>query len=153
MASIREQILAHLKTRFEAITAGVDGFTETWEVVTREPLSAQPTIVKGQAAIGIYELPERSAPNIGVTNKTLRLVLEFHYKLDDAELASMELNRLLLDVQRTMLSDTTSGGLSLNVTEDGNELDIDGPGDGLVVGAAVFNVLYRHKTGDPSLAA
>jgi hypothetical protein len=80
----------------------------------------------------------------------LTVVIEFYCSLMIGDEPATELNKMLLDVQRTIRQDIYCSGLSLNIVESKNELDIDGPTDNLVAGVVEFSVLYRHLVDDPA---
>jgi hypothetical protein len=59
------------------------------------------------------------------------------------------LNQMLTDVQRVFRSDVTCGGLSINIMERKNQIDVDGPLEKCVTGVVEFVVSYRHAADDP----
>lgn len=148
LVSKREQIMDHLVERFENMTAGTDGYTTTWNVVTRKPLGM--TEVKIGSALGLFDTREDKTPDMQFMRCTLSVVCEFYHSMKIGDAPGTQLNRMLLDVQRAMRSDIYCGGLALNVVEVRSELDIDGPEDNLVAGIVEFQVLYRHYVDDPS---
>jgi hypothetical protein len=146
-ASMREQIMEHLATRFKNVRSGADGYTTTWNTVARRPIAV--TEIKMGNVLGVFDVSEVKTPDMQFTRSAMRVMVEFFYVMQMGDEPSTELNRMLLDVQRTMLSDIYCGGLSLNTVEIRNELDIDGPADRVVAGVAEFQVLYRHNVHDP----
>jgi hypothetical protein len=146
--SKRERIMTHLKERFEAIQSGIDGFSTTWNQVTRQPLSKS-AVAMGDC-LGLFDIREEKTPHMQFMLCTLTVVVEFYSRMQLGDDPATELNRMLLDVQRTFRSDIQCGGLALNIVETKNELDIDGPGDSLVAGVVEVQVQYRHYVDDPS---
>ena len=146
--SKREQIMQHLVDRFEAMQDGTDGYTTTWNTVTRKPVSI--TAVKMGNALGLFDTREDKVPDMQFMRATLSVVCEFYHSMKIGDEPGTQLNRMLLDVQRAMRSDIYCGGLTLNVVEVRSELDIDGPEDNLIAGVVEFQVLYRHYVDDPS---
>lgn len=145
--SMREAIMEHLATRFKNVRAGVDGYSTTWNTVARRPIG-KAEINMGNV-VGIFDTEEIKTRDMQFTRSQLRVMVEFFYTLKIGDEPSTELNRMLVDVQRLMLSDIYCGGLSLNIVENRNELDIDGPADRIVAGVAEFQVQYRHSVHDP----
>lgn len=149
LLSKREQIMQHLQQRFSALRAGEDGYTTTWNVVTRRPLTKQ-EVAMGDA-IAIFDTGEEKTAEIGFYRCMLYVSAEFFYALKTGDDPSTELNRLLVDIQRAIRVDVTCGGVAFNMVELRNELDIDGPADRLVAGVVEFQVQYRHLIDDPRL--
>ena len=147
MPSIREKIMAHLEDRFRDVREGEDGYATTWNVVVRRPMTK--TEVGLGKAIGLYDTEEQKTPQIGYMICTLTVICEFFYAMKIGDDAATELGVMLTDIQRTRRSDVTCGGISINIVEVRNELDIDGPADRLVAGACEFQVQYRHSLDDP----
>lgn len=145
--SKREQIMAHLERRLTSVREGVSGYTSTWNTVVRRPLTKQEVAIGD--AIALFDTDEEKTAEIGFYRCFLTVMVEFFYTLKAGDNPSTELNRLLLDIQRIMRSDVTCGGLSFNILEVRNELDIDGPADRLVAGVVEFQVQYRHLLDDP----
>jgi hypothetical protein len=145
--SLREQIMQHLVQRFVDVRANDDGYTTTWNVVVRRPMTK--TEIGMGNAIGLYDTEEEKSALIGYYNSLLTVSVEFYYNSAIGDEPSQELNRMLMDVQRCMRSDPTCAGLTFNIVEVRNELDIDGPSDRLVAGMAEFQVSYRHRLDDP----
>jgi hypothetical protein len=145
--SLREQIMEHLVRRFEDIREGRDGFKTTWNVVVRRPMTK--TEVGMGRALGLYDTDEVKTPQIGHMMCTMSVVCEFFYAMNLGDEPSTELNTMLTDIQRTMRLDVNCSGLSINIVEVRNELDIDGPADRLVAGVCEFQVQYRHSLDDP----
>jgi hypothetical protein len=146
--SKRERIMQHLTERFQARQAGVDGALITWNMVTRKPISR--TEVGMGDTLGIFDVRETKDPVMQHMVCELTVIFEFYCALMLGDEPSTELNRMLLDVQRTIRTDIYCSGLSLNIVESKNELDIDGPTDSLVAGVIEVTVLYRHLVDDPS---
>lgn len=142
--------MEHLVDRFKAIRRGNDGYTTTWNVVVRRPFTNTETQLGD--ALGIYDVSERKEPRISGFDCFLSISIEFFHKVYEGDEPSTELNRMLLDIQRALRSDITCGGLSINLVERSNELDIEGPTDMLIAGVLEAEVHYRHSPDDPSVA-
>ena len=146
--SKREQIMQNIAARFEAVQAGVNGYSTTWNIVTRKPV-ARSVVAMGDT-IGIFDVREHKVQEMQHMRCTLSVTLEFYGAVQIGDEPSTLLNTMLLDVQRTIRQDIYCSGLSLNVVENKNELDIDGPTDMVVAGIVEISVLYRHLVDDPS---
>lgn len=146
--SRREQIMLHLVDRFKGLRRNVDNYTTTWNVVVRRPMTNTETQLGD--AMGIFDVSERKEFRIGHVDAFLTVNLEFFHKVRDGDEPSTELNRMLLDVQRACRSDINCGGLTINILEMTNELDIEGPTDRLVAGVVEIEIHYRHALNDPS---
>jgi hypothetical protein len=146
--SRRERIMAYLETIFRQMRSGVNDYTTTWNIVARRPLSKEEVSAVGNA-LTIFDVAEVKEQEIGYDRCSLTVELEFFYCLKMGDKPSSELNRMLLDIQRKMREDVTSGGLSINVSEERNELDLLGPADRVVAGVVEFTILYRHVINDP----
>lgn len=148
--TVREQIMRHLKTRFEAQRKGVNGFNLTWTGgVFRRAVTKQEN--REGNTIELIDVGEKKKSGIGYEMVHLRVVAEFHVKMMDGDEPSSVLNEALGDVVRTVGLDIQCGGLALNVEDEGNELDIDGATDMVASGVVVFIVTYRCKSNDPTV--
>ena len=153
--SLRERILTVLKSRYENIEAGVDGYTITWNRVVRRPLTE--TEQEAGDALAIIDSAEVKSAEVQHYRSTMTVFTEFWIKLMEGDDPSVRLNLALLDVQRTMLSDIgaleTPGDpttqLAVDITEVRNEFDIDSAADRLVGGIVQWEVIYRHSEDDP----
>ena len=146
--SKRERIMEHLKERFEARQEGVGGAMYTWNMVTRRPIS-RVEVAQGNT-IGLFDVQEEKHQEMMHMRCHLAVVVEFYCSLMIGDEPSTELNKMLLDVQRTIRQDIYCSGLTLNVVENKNQLDIDGPTDNMVAGVVEFMVQYRHLVDDPA---
>lgn len=156
--SLRERIMQHLKARFEGIVAGAtvtltDGRTAqiatAWNVVARKPLSKEQ--LRFGPALAMFDVSERKEPETMFNRVHLGVIIEFFDAMKLGEEPSTALNRMLMDVQHTLMMDIRCGGLSLDIRETGNELSVDGPGDNLLGGMARIEVIYRHRAASPRL--
>lgn len=150
-ASKRENLMRWLKHVFEEQRAGTNGMTQTWDVVSRSPLTKEE--MRRGTAIAIFDTAERKESRISggsgaPVDAHLMVQAEFYLVTQIGDNAGSELNRLLLDVQRTFMGDVTLGGRAINVVEARSELDVDGPADRLVAGMVEFSIHYRHRRDD-----
>lgn len=144
----RWKIVEHLRDRFLACKQGRDGRYMTWNVVKTEPI-LKPDTITGNA-IGLYVPRETKEAAVSHTYATLSLATEFHVKIGLGDDAAKIAHLVLGEVESIVLSDINSGGLSLNIVEKGNELDVEGPqGSNLVSGIVFWEVQYRHRVGNP----
>lgn len=146
--SIREQILVNLKSRFSSVQPGVDGHTVEWLLVERAPINN--SNIRNGEVISILDAEEVKTPRIAHMECNLTVVTEFWYKMKQGDEGSTEANRLLADVQKTMREDIYSNGLTYNIIELRNSLDVDSVNDRLVNGVIFWQVNYRHKLNDPT---
>lgn len=145
--TIRSEIIAHLMARFAACVEGEGGRYITWNNVSDCPLTANEKT--HSPAVGIFDGPERKSPEVGRSRCTLALSTEFHFKLGKGDNPSEVGRRVMGEVQTVMCSDIYCGGLTLNIVEVGNELDVEGPNDTSVSGIIFWEILYRHSAGNP----
>jgi hypothetical protein len=146
--SYRDNIMEYYLDLFVNLRAGTDEYSVTWNSVERKPLPASPSNFPS-TAISIMDHRESKKELIGMYQCHLIIHTEFAIRLNVGDNPSVELNRLMLDVQRAMRKDNTAGGLIINVVETNSELDIEGPGDRLVGGIISWEVHYRHALDDP----
>jgi hypothetical protein len=139
-----------LVQRFLDLRKGIDNYSTTWNVVVRRPFTNSETQLGD--ALGIFDVSEEKTVRIGYVDCALSVQVEFFHKVFEGDEPSIELNRMMLDVQRAMRSDITCGGLSINIEEIRNHLDIEGPTDRLVAGVVEWKITYRHSLNDPSVA-
>lgn len=147
MDSHRHRIIAHLMARFEAQQAGTDGAVISWDNVVDVPPSKEQQ--EARYTVGIYDTSEKVVPKIGVDERALNVVVEFHLTLYEDDPQGRYIREALAEVQRVMGSDIYCGGLTMNVIERGSELEVTSAHDRRVAGVAVFEVKYRTPTNNP----
>lgn len=148
--TVREQIMRHLKARFEARRKGVDGFNITWSGGVFRRAATKQENREGNS-IELIDVGEKKKSGIGYEMVHLRVVAEFHIRMMSGDEPSSILNEALGDVVRTVGIDIQCGNLALNIEDEGNELDIDGADDMVASGVVVFIVTYRCKSNDPTV--
>lgn len=146
--SLRDNICEYWVSKFMDVDEDVDGHPLRWNSVLRVPLPKAEKILGN--ALAIMDTRERKTPEIAATRCNLTLATEFAIRGFEGDNIASEVNKIMTSVQRVMLSDISSGGLSLHVVENASELDIEGPGDRLVGGVIFWDIQYRHKLGDPT---
>jgi hypothetical protein len=148
--SIRENILANLKTTLEGITIAL-GYNNTMASIQRwnqrgNSLALVPCIV-----VNSGQEEKKPEPNPQATCK-LAIYLDVWYRQDDDETRPSDqiISSLLADVEKAIMVDPTRGGNA----EDTNILNntpfetIDGqPSFGVVV---ELEIVYKHKLTDPT---
>ena len=156
--TIRERILDYLIDSFanqqEGVPPGVDAWgnpTEydfTWDVVQREPLTDRER--KKRFALAIIEQSEQKNPQTEpCTHSFMQLTFEFFCLVQRDESPAEITNMILGNIQRRLKEDITAGGLSYNIREVGNDIDIDAWADRQIDGVVNVAVLFKHATVDP----
>ena len=149
--SIRENILAELKTTLEAITVA-HGYANTIASVQRwnqrgNPLALVPCIV-----VNSGQEEKKPEPNPQATCK-FTIYLDVWYRQDDDETRPSDqiISSLLADVEKALMVDPTRGGNA----EDTNILNntpfetLEGqPSFGIIV---ELEIIYKHKLTDPTV--
>ena len=144
---VRERILQHLATRFTSRVEGTNGAVISWDQVVRTPI---PASLNGMnSAIGIFDPAEAKKAQMGHNVCLLTVITEFTEKARLGDEPSTRLNLLLADVQRTMREDIYCGGLTLNIEEVRNEIDVEGVASKMLSGMVEWTVTYRHRASDP----
>lgn len=144
--TIRERIMVQLVATFEA--APVAPLVLNWDVVTRDPVTAT-TVQNVDTALGLYDTTERVRERTGYEERFLNVVVEFHLRMAEDDVASRFLNHAIGEVVSRVGADLSHGGLAIDTKEAGNELDVDGQYDKYVSGVIVFEVRYRCRPNDP----
>ena len=154
--SIRERILDHIATRFKNAAAGGSYTTRwgdthtyqfTWSGVHRRPAS-QNEMKYGHNLV-ILDVKEQKARETGYDRAHIQVNFEFYMTVLTGDEPSTVLNAALLEVQTILGLDLTCGGLSIDIREIKNELDILGSAEKVVAGMLEVHVVYRHRPGDP----
>jgi hypothetical protein len=145
--SKRERIMAHLQG---AVRPAARCRRRALHVEHWLPAAHQPIEVGMGDTIGLFDVSRVKNQEMQHMRCDLTVVVEFYCALMIGDDPATELNKMLLDVQRTIRADIYCSGLTLNIVESKNELDIDGPTDNLVAGVVEFSVLYRHLVDDPA---
>jgi hypothetical protein len=153
--TIRMRCLAAINTALEAMTAGEpadDPYTVQFSKVEHGPLGD--TDHRKRYVAGIVPGRERKQTLYPFDQCTLEVAIEFRMMVNrDDDDPEVEAERLLGEIQRKLHEDTTLGGLAIDLRETGNEVDLEMYDDKSVVGVVFFDLLYRHRTTDPRLAA
>jgi len=137
-----------IKVLFVDMLEGVDGYTVTWDRIRRAPIDSHDATMR--SSLAILDTREIKNPDVhDLMRSTMRVIFEAKYRTMQGDEPSTELNRLILDIQRKVREDINLGGLTLNITEAGNEIDIEGHADNIVTATVFVDVLYRHVISDP----
>lgn len=147
--SIRERAVAALTAQFKDQRVGVptlDPYDFTWDIVRRSPLLDDE---RQERVLAVLEQDESKVAQFSQTNATLSVALEFAIRLNSRQAPSECLNEVLLNVQRQVREDLTLGGLTYNVREVGNSVDVDHFTDRQVRGIVFLEINYKHSEDDP----
>ncbi len=125
-----------------------DPFTTQFDRVQRAPLTDLSW--KHAYTLGIHDQTERKERKTMFYYCTLPVVLEFRYVRQAQEVSSVELNRILYDIQRWLAIDYTWGGLAINTIETSSDIYIDDVDEKKISGAVMVDLTYRHYWNDPS---
>lgn len=145
--SKRQRIMMFFEDAFLAARQYEDGYQTTWTAVSRKPLTKQE--IQSGNAIAFYDVNEAKTPQMQFFLCDLTVFVEFYHTMAIGEHAADVLNQMLTDVQRKLREDITCGGLSYNLLERKNQIDVDGPLEKVVNGVVEFVVTYRHAVDDP----
>lgn len=150
--TIRERILANIKTTLEAITTG-NGYSNTIASVQRwdkrgNPLRLVPCIV-----VNAGQEEKQMQPNPYFTCR-LSIYLDLWIRQDESDSTATDviLSSLLGDVEKTLMIDTTRGGFAIDTNIKSNvpfETVEGQPHAGLTI---ELEILYQHTQSDPSIA-
>ena len=149
--SVRSNIMGHLQERFQSVTPGTAPwatYTVNWNLVQQAPLQ-KADIIMGDA-LSLLDVKEKTEAVIGLYRCDLQVAIEYYHAVDAGDDPSTSLNRLLTDVQRTMMSDIYCGQMSMNMVELGSENDIGAQTDRTVHGVSFWKVTYQRKLNDPT---
>lgn len=148
--SIRQRIMDNLKQRFEAARHDFIEVDQEWSLVTRNPVGKD-AMLQLRSLVALYDLKEGKVDRINYQMCTITLATEFyvraHYDDDDP---SKMIGEAMTEVQKTIQADINCGGLSVDIKEMGNEIDLETYGSRIAAGVVMWNVVYRHKTADPT---
>lgn len=150
--TIRERILANIKTTIEAITTA-NGYANTIASVQRwdkrgNPLRLVPCIV-----VNAGQEEKEMSPNPYFTCR-LSVYLDVWIRQDDADSTATDviLSGILGDIEKALMIDNTRGGFAIDTNIKSNvpfETVEGQPHAGLTV---EIEVLYQHTQSDPSIA-
>ena len=157
-STIREQILDQVETALKAVEAGSTYFT-TFPDTAVERMRSTSLNQLVYPAVKIWEGPEEKSTNavrgnpvpIGMILCILTLEIHFFFRADASQ-ASEDGNEIIHDIEVAMntLDGDTIGGVLVRIESLGNFLTLAEPSDPEWEGVCVFEVIYRHKRGDPS---
>ncbi len=148
--TIRERAVECLVLALESMQDGfptTDPYSVTWEIVARQELGVLGE--RKKYALAVIEGLERKEPKISQMECFLPVALEFRMILEPDDNPSVEGNRVLGDIQRKVREDIHLQGLTLNLVETENELDIEDAQDRQIGGTVMIEIHYRHAENDP----
>ena len=150
--TIRERILANIKTTLEAITIA-NGYVNTIASVQRwdkrgNPLRQVPCIV-----VNAGQEEKQMSPNPYFTCR-LSVYLDVWIRQDEADATATDviLSGILGDIEKAIMIDNTRGGFAIDTNIKSNvpfETVEGQPHAGLTI---ELEVLYQHTQSDPSIA-
>ena len=153
--TIRMRCLEAIREALEAVVAGEpedDPYTIAFSKVEHGPLGDVDH--RKRFVAGIVPGRETKQTMYPLDQCTLPVAIEFRMTVNrDDDEPGLEAERALGEIQRKLHEDTTLGGLAIDLRETGNEIDLEMYDDKSVVGVVFFDLLYRHRTTDPRLAA
>ena len=147
--TIRERILAAMKTSAEAIVEGQDGYLLEFPLVTREDIGLRHE--RTFPALGIYDGPGQKLVQTNQRTPTLLVTLDARTFVPDGKTQSEVGNELLGQIQKWLYENQQFGGLTLKADDRANEIDIDSHGDRWVQVSVWVELLYRHGLFDPTI--
>ena len=157
---IREQILDEVETVLKAIAAGSTYFN-TIAAAAVERMRQSPLSQDVTPAVAIIEGDEQKSSSAiaghpvpaGLTLCVLPLELHFIFRAD-VTTASENGNKLIHDLEVAMatVDGDIIGGALVRIDPTGNTLLLSDLSQPIWEGAAFFEVIYRHKRGNPSAA-
>ncbi len=150
--TIRERILANIKTTLEAITIA-NGYDNTIASVQRwdkrgNPLRQVPCIV-----VNAGQEEKQMSPNPYFTCR-LSVYLDVWIRQEEADATATDviLSGILGDIEKALMIDNTRGGFAIDTNIKSNvpfETVEGQPHAGLTI---ELEVLYQHTQSDPSIA-
>ncbi|MDG5496969.1 MULTISPECIES: hypothetical protein [Azospirillaceae] len=153
METKRQRIIKAVQAVLERLQAGQpadDPYGISFTKIYREVLDDG--LVKGKAAVAaVLDKTETKLRLVNHDQCTLRVNVEFHVMYGTGDQRADRMNAVLGDIQRAFRSDFTLGGVAINCTEAGNEIDSTGRFTGYGSGTLLLDILYRHAKHDPRL--
>lgn len=147
--SIRKQILAAIKTKFESLVAGTDGYNYTWFKVTNAPMPRNYTLNDNEIRFYVdYE--NKIEDGYQSITKIMNVQVEFWHPVAEEEIPGNILEDMLADSVKAMTADIYWGGLAINTQETGNDLTYEENENRLIYGVSTWEIEYRHNVGDPT---
>lgn len=148
--TVRDKIITHLTQRFEEQVAGENGRFLTWSKVYTDPPPLKSNII-GNANLILLDGRETKQAEVQRFRCTLQMTTEFRVKLALGDRKTQLARNILGEIQSIILSDIYCGGLTLNIVERANELNVGGETDTEVSGIVFWDVQYRHAVNNPCL--
>lgn len=137
--------MANLLTRFSDVQK--DDGSVFWSKVTETPFKNYSFT---QNVLGLFDVRERKSPVTQFQMCFLEVVCEFHIRHLQGDSKAQSLRQAQGLIMKTFGEDITCGGYSINITETGNEFDIDGTSSNTIGGVVVVEIQYRHRSADPT---
>ncbi len=152
METVRERIIANLKTTLEGITiAGGYNFNFSPETIQRWSMHGQSMVNLPAIVISPGNEDEKALPNpLEECLLTIYLDVFFVTNAGDAISTDTYLNRLQGDIKKTVLMDPTRGGLAVDTDVLGTtpfETTDGQPYAGIIM---EIGIRYRHLRTDPT---
>jgi hypothetical protein len=150
--TIRLRCLDALKGVLEAMVAGepmADPYTVQFSKVVIGPIGEAE--FRKRYTAGIVAGREKKQPyTYPLRECTLPLAVELRMTVNaDDDDPGIEAERLLGEVQRKVMEDTTLDGLAVDLRETGNQVSLDLYDDKTVIIDLFLELVYRHRDSDP----
>jgi len=152
METVRERILANIKTTLEGITvASGFNFDFTPDTVQRWSMHGNKLVDLPAVVISPGDEEEKSLPN-NFEECTLTIFLDIFFVTEEADAVSTDtyLNRLQGDMKKAVLEDHTRGGEAIDTDVLGTtpfETTEGQPYAGIIM---ELGIRYRHLRSDPT---
>lgn len=159
MASVREDILAELKTTISTLLVGSGGYTTNLGGrVYRMSLesfdaAAHPFVVVGEPDEVYGAESTFTQLNIVPVRCNIPIFLWMHGLADGTTLLSTNLSSALADLQKAVFVDRTRGGKAVDTFLVNSTTAVDHADETIGFCGLTIQVLYRFRDTDPTVAA
>jgi hypothetical protein len=148
--TIRENIVEALVAKFTAQQAALpadDPYGFAWDQVLRSPI--KDWAYQKARTVAVFDMHEDKKTYAFTKDCTLRVALECAFVINGDQNPSKEWNALLGAIIRKYSEDFTLGGLCIDITEVGNDSQVEDENKRFVRGVVMLNIRYRHSIHDP----
>lgn len=154
MPSIRENILANVKTTLQAIAPGgtpAAGYATAVKQVFRWGMDATQVLEFPILVFG--DLNEAYTQNsLQLLHRTLTVVVEGFHKVEfeSDDTVAQAATSFLADIEKALMADVTRGGNAVDTILKSNEVFVESSGSPLIWISVAADVKYRTKLTNPA---
>jgi hypothetical protein len=156
LTTVKEAAVAELVSRVTAMSDSApvgDPYGVSFSAVYRDTVTDGLVTGKKAVATILDDTETKKDHNYGRTDCRLLVYIEMHVMRDTGQVSSTNINNYTGAVERMLRADRTLGNKIAEINFLGTEVTTQGPFTNYASGVMKVELIYRHHTDDPRVAA